>query len=131
MLFARDGDGGYAARSGGLGSAKWRQAAYQRRVSVCQGNDLRSGRARRLRGNPPQGSAHGYNNRNEGISLATLTKPGAFQILTARGFIKMSWIMRLGDHNEVTFVDGDYVVAVVVSRRYFIGARQSFPFRNL
>ena len=65
------------------------------------------------------------------ISLATLAKPDAFKILTARGFVKPSWITQLGDHNEATFVDGDYVVAVVASRRYFIGALSALPISQL
>ncbi len=65
------------------------------------------------------------------ITLATLAKPGAFKILTARGFVKPSWIMQLEGHNEATFVDGDYVVAVVASRRYFIGALSALPISQL
>ena len=67
----------------------------------------------------------------KGISLVTLGKPDAFKVLMARGLVKPSWITQLGDHNEATFVDGDYVVAVVASRRYFIGALSALPISQL
>jgi len=56
------------------------------------------------------------------VSLATISNAGANKILTARGFVKMEWFTRLNGGYEVTFIDGDYVVAVVASRRYHIGA---------
>jgi len=56
------------------------------------------------------------------VSLATISNASANTILTARGFVKMDWFTRLQGRHEVTFIDGDYVIAVVASKRYNIGA---------
>jgi sensor c-di-GMP phosphodiesterase-like protein len=57
----------------------------------------------------------------EDVSLAALTGTNR-QFLAARGVIKSEWIARLQKGVDVTFVDHGLVVAVVMSKRYYIGA---------
>ena len=64
------------------------------------------------------------------VSLATLT--GAERrILAARGFVKPEWIEALRSRTEATFVDDGFVVAVVASKRYHIGAVAALPTAQL
>ncbi len=65
------------------------------------------------------------------VSLATLSGGDARIVLTARGFIKPEWINELHGRTEATFVDGDYVVAAVVSKRYGFGAIAAIPSHHL
>lgn len=67
----------------------------------------------------------------EDVSLATHSRSDASNVLTARGFVKKEWVSQLRDGHEVTFVDGGYVVAVVASTRYHIGAVAAFPIARL
>lgn len=48
-------------------------------------------------------------------------------ILSSRGNIKTNWIETTRDQNSVAFRDGEYIVAVVRSERYFIGAVAAIP----
>jgi sensor c-di-GMP phosphodiesterase-like protein len=61
------------------------------------------------------------------VSLATLAGTGTHRILTSRGFMKPEWLAELRGGHEAAFVDGDYVVAVVASKRYWIGAVAARP----
>lgn len=61
------------------------------------------------------------------VSLATLTRSPTTRILTSRGFVKPEWVAELRGNDETTFVDGDQVVAVVASKRYFITAIAALP----
>ncbi len=60
------------------------------------------------------------------VSLATFT-PGYRAFRTSRGLVKQEWIDRLQGRNEVTFFDGEYVVAVVQSTRFATGAVAAVP----
>ncbi|HTY48134.1 MAG TPA: CSS-motif domain-containing protein, partial [Steroidobacteraceae bacterium] len=51
------------------------------------------------------------------VSLASFSPPGD-RIVVARGFIDPRWVQRSGPQPVTTFVDGRYVVAVAMSRRY-------------
>lgn len=64
------------------------------------------------------------------VSLATLTGTEQ-QILAARGFVKSEWVAALGENQEVTFVEGDHIIAVVASSRYHIGAIAALPIAYL
>lgn len=61
------------------------------------------------------------------VSLATLSGANFGSVLTSRGFVKSDWLANLRAGEEVTFVDGQYVVAVVASKRYHIGAVAARP----
>jgi sensor c-di-GMP phosphodiesterase-like protein len=65
------------------------------------------------------------------ISLATLSGPETLKVLTARGFVNPAWIGELRGRKEATFVDRGYVVAVVASKRYAIGALSALPTSQL
>jgi sensor c-di-GMP phosphodiesterase-like protein len=65
------------------------------------------------------------------VSLAALTGPAAGRILTSRGFVKPEWVAELRGSHETTFVDGDQVIAVVASKRYFIAAIAALPTSEL
>ncbi|HTD02610.1 EAL domain-containing protein [Undibacterium sp.] len=64
--------------------------------------------------------------KEKDISLATFT-PGYHEFGTARGLVKPEWIDRLEGRNEVTFFDGEYVVAVAQSTTYSAGAVAAVP----
>jgi sensor c-di-GMP phosphodiesterase-like protein len=60
------------------------------------------------------------------LSLATYTSSG--YILTSRGFVDPRWIQgRNQGGRERTFIDGRYIVAVVPSKRHFIGGIAALP----
>ena len=61
------------------------------------------------------------------VSLATLVGTGTERILTSRGFVKPGWLAELRRGEEVAFEDGGHVVAVVASKRYWIGAVAARP----
>ncbi|TCO83633.1 sensor c-di-GMP phosphodiesterase-like protein [Plasticicumulans lactativorans] len=64
------------------------------------------------------------------VSLATLSGVER-QILTSRGYVKPEWVAALRGKHEAAFVDGDYVVAAVASRRFYIGAVAALPIAHL
>jgi len=64
------------------------------------------------------------------VSLATVTLTNR-QILASRGFIKLQWVDALGDQQQTTFVDGEYVVAVVRSVEYNTAGIAALPIRYL
>jgi sensor c-di-GMP phosphodiesterase-like protein len=60
------------------------------------------------------------------LSLATYTSSG--YVLTSRGFIDSRWIKSMShDRREATFIDEQYIVAVVPSTRHFIGGVAALP----
>lgn len=61
------------------------------------------------------------------VSLATTSGAAAHTILTSRGFVKAEWLADLHGGQEATFVEGDYVVGAVTSKRYHIGAIATRP----
>jgi sensor c-di-GMP phosphodiesterase-like protein len=61
------------------------------------------------------------------VSLATLSGINGHRVLTSRGFVKPEWLAELRGGREAAFVDDDYVVAVVGSKRYSIGAVAARP----
>jgi sensor c-di-GMP phosphodiesterase-like protein len=65
------------------------------------------------------------------ISLATFTSSGA-HLLTARGFIDAQWLRpgRPGQ-NEVTWIDGHHIIAVVNSKQHFIAGVAALPIEHL
>ncbi len=64
------------------------------------------------------------------VSLATLSGTGS-SILASRGFISPDWITSMDRGAEKTFVANGYVVAVVTSSRYYIGAIAALPTRHV
>ncbi len=62
----------------------------------------------------------------EDVSVATYT-PDTRQIRASRNFVNPEWIHALHGQKEVTFFDGDYVVAVVESQRFISGALAAVP----
>lgn len=64
------------------------------------------------------------------VSLATFSLSNN-QILTSRGFIKPDWVDTMHNQQEATFLDGDYMVAVVKSNEYLIGALAALPISYL
>jgi sensor c-di-GMP phosphodiesterase-like protein len=66
------------------------------------------------------------------VSLATLSGAGVQMILTSRGLVRQKWLTaELYGNQEATFVDGGYVVAIVASKRYYIGAIAARPTSEL
>ncbi|HEX4051132.1 MAG TPA: EAL domain-containing protein [Steroidobacteraceae bacterium] len=64
------------------------------------------------------------------LSLATYTSSG--YILTSRGFVDPRWLeMMSHDGREETFIDGGYIVAVVASKRHFIGGIAALPISRI
>lgn len=61
------------------------------------------------------------------LSLATLSGAGVRRVLTSRGFVKQEWLTELLAGREAVIVDRGYVVAVVASKRYYIGAIAARP----
>ncbi len=53
------------------------------------------------------------------------------RILASRGDVSPRWIGALGDKSEVTFIDGDHLVAVVGSSRHYIAAVAALPIAQL
>ena len=70
------------------------------------------------------------NTEGDDVSLATLSTAHG-KILTSRGFLKTEWLAAAQGKPEATFVDGDYVVAVAISRRFVIGSIAAVPLRHL
>lgn len=61
------------------------------------------------------------------VSLATFSLAGKGETFAARGHIDAKWITRLGQSRQVTFTDNGYVVAIVGSEKYAIGALAAVP----
>jgi sensor c-di-GMP phosphodiesterase-like protein len=60
------------------------------------------------------------------LALATYTSSGI--VLTSRGFIDPRWVKSMShDRRELTFIDDQYIVAVVPSVRHFIGGIAVLP----
>ncbi len=64
------------------------------------------------------------------VSLATFTATNR-QILASRGFVKRQWVEAVSDQQERTFIDGEFVVAVVRSAKYNTGGIAALPIRYL
>jgi sensor c-di-GMP phosphodiesterase-like protein len=64
------------------------------------------------------------------VSLATFTTANR-RILASNGFVKPEWIDTASDRHEATFIDGEYLVAVVRSVRYNTGAIAALPIKYL
>lgn len=62
----------------------------------------------------------------EDISLA-LFSPVKASFVAQKGVLKTEWIGRAGEQNQLTFFDSDYVVAIVPSQRYEMGAIAALP----
>jgi sensor c-di-GMP phosphodiesterase-like protein len=61
-----------------------------------------------------------------GLSVATLSGPQR-AVLTSRGSVKTEWLSALRGADQITFRDGDQVVAVAASKRYLIDAVAALP----
>jgi sensor c-di-GMP phosphodiesterase-like protein len=61
------------------------------------------------------------------VSLATLSGVNQHSLLTSRGVVRSKWFEELRPASERTFRDGEYVVAVVSSKRYAIAAVAARP----
>ncbi|WP_049780916.1 EAL domain-containing protein [Hahella chejuensis] len=64
------------------------------------------------------------------ISIATVT-PENRKVRSLRGHINVEWMSRLGELQEVTFVEQQYVVAVVRSKRYATAVIAALPIHYL
>jgi sensor c-di-GMP phosphodiesterase-like protein len=64
------------------------------------------------------------------VLLAVYSR-GNLQQLTSRGKIKPSWMQREIKGGSTTFIDDGYVVSVVLSETYLIGAVAAIPLRYL
>jgi sensor c-di-GMP phosphodiesterase-like protein len=64
------------------------------------------------------------------VSLATFTTANR-RIVASRGIVKPQWIDVASDRHEATFIDGEYLVAVVRSERYNTGAIAALPVKYL
>ena len=64
------------------------------------------------------------------ISLATIS-PKNRQFRSVRGPVQQSWIDREGPDTPTTFIDGDYLVAVVKSQRFSTKTLASMPVAEL
>jgi sensor c-di-GMP phosphodiesterase-like protein len=62
------------------------------------------------------------------VSLATFTATNR-EFLASRGFVKRQWAEAIGDRQDATFVDSEYVVAVVRSAKYNTGGIAALPIR--
>jgi sensor c-di-GMP phosphodiesterase-like protein len=60
------------------------------------------------------------------VSLATFLLDQR-EVLTSRNTVNVEWIDMLRDGTEVTFFNGGYVIAVVKSERYHVGAMAALP----
>ncbi len=65
-----------------------------------------------------------------GVALATYSTDSK-QILTQRGDIDLNWLHRAGDAMEITFRDGDQVVAVTRSTPFLVGTVAAVPITYL
>jgi sensor c-di-GMP phosphodiesterase-like protein len=66
----------------------------------------------------------------KGVALGTLSLRDQ-KILSARGNVKAQWMNAAQGKQEATFVEDGYVVGVVASSRYFIGAAAAVPIDHL
>jgi sensor c-di-GMP phosphodiesterase-like protein len=69
-------------------------------------------------------------NGEKDLSVAVLSGPQR-AVLTSRGFISTAWLSALRGRDHATFRDGDYVVAVVASKRFLIDAIAALPVSEL
>ena len=60
------------------------------------------------------------------VSLANFSS-SARRIAASRGVVRTEWIDALQGRHEVSFRDGDHLVAVVLSRSYYAGAIAAIP----
>jgi sensor c-di-GMP phosphodiesterase-like protein len=60
------------------------------------------------------------------VSVAAFTTADG-RVVSSRGFIKTEWTRMHRDLQEATFFDGNYIVAVVRSRKQFTGAVVAIP----
>lgn len=60
------------------------------------------------------------------VSMATFTTANR-RFVASKGFVKREWINAMPDRLETTFVDGEYLVAVVRSERYNTGVIAALP----
>ena len=60
------------------------------------------------------------------IAIATVAINGR-NIFTHRGYIKPAWLQSLTGDSEITFADGEQVVAIAVSKRYQLAAIVAMP----
>jgi sensor c-di-GMP phosphodiesterase-like protein len=64
------------------------------------------------------------------VSLAVFSREYPLP-LTAHGFIGPDWVGRLGTRDEITFYNGQHIIAVVKSKRYLITAVAAVPIKDL
>lgn len=60
-------------------------------------------------------------------TILALFSPLTGQMLTSRGTVRPEWLGAARDRNEATFNDNGYIVAVVHSQRYHLGALSAIP----
>ncbi len=67
----------------------------------------------------------------DGTALASFS-PGLPGVRASRGPVNPQWSQRLGDETSVTFIDGDYLVAIVRSERISVtGAIAAIPLQSM